>query len=440
MIKKQNQRLLKIIVPVFATLAGVIAYIAFKTKKVPTPIVQWKEFDDPGAVPLDAVFCNGLEGVYRIVDGQDFFGERAVLKCSYTVEGRDTVYQLSFFCENNGSYLVCEARRKDDQVLMKGSWRQLKNRQLGTVKLQVSSADGSPGFQDNGSGRAMNSLAIHGYFGEKDKAPLKPVSFRYERPLKQKNDFAIIGHRGGARNVDFLPVSENSLEMFKMAAQLGANGVEIDVRLSKEGVPVIFHDSFLSLHTVKGKAFSPSLADHTLSELKALELKKGGSIATLEEALATILYQTPLEIIWLDIKYSGNQEPVRRLQQEYLHKAENARRKLNIYMGLPSEKILKDFQQLADHKKLPSLVELEPEFVEKVEAAVWAPQYTKGLQKEAVAEMHRKGKKVFVWSLDNKAMVDFYMNEGRFDGIVTNEPPVVAYYYYATDEDKVSAQ
>ena len=91
MIKKQHQRLLKIIIPVFATLAGVIAYIAFKTKKVPTPIVRWKEFDDPGAVPLEAVFCKGLEGVYRIVDGHDFFGERAVLKCSYTVEGKDTV-------------------------------------------------------------------------------------------------------------------------------------------------------------------------------------------------------------------------------------------------------------------------------------------------------------------------------------------------------------
>jgi glycerophosphoryl diester phosphodiesterase len=48
---------------------------------------------------------------------------------------------------------------------------------------------------------------------------------------------AIISHRGCAPNAP-----ENSLAGIRMAAELGADGVEIDVRRAVDGVPVVFHD------------------------------------------------------------------------------------------------------------------------------------------------------------------------------------------------------
>src|SRR5688500_3485899 len=47
----------------------------------------------------------------------------------------------------------------------------------------------------------------------------------------------IIGHRGASA---YAP--ENTIAAIKMALDVGADGVEFDVRLAKDGVPVVFHD------------------------------------------------------------------------------------------------------------------------------------------------------------------------------------------------------
>ncbi|MGI6200312.1 MAG: glycerophosphodiester phosphodiesterase [Christensenellales bacterium] len=47
-------------------------------------------------------------------------------------------------------------------------------------------------------------------------------------------------HRGAS---DFAP--ENTLSAFYLGLQQGANGIETDVRLSRDGVPVLFHDDTL---------------------------------------------------------------------------------------------------------------------------------------------------------------------------------------------------
>lgn len=58
----------------------------------------------------------------------------------------------------------------------------------------------------------------------------------------QKNGFLplIIAHRGASALAP-----ENTLTAFRQAIEAGANGIEFDVRISKDGVPVVFHDSTL---------------------------------------------------------------------------------------------------------------------------------------------------------------------------------------------------
>ncbi len=50
----------------------------------------------------------------------------------------------------------------------------------------------------------------------------------------------IIAHRGASAEAP-----ENTLEALALAGRQGADGVEVDVRLSKDGVPVIIHDETL---------------------------------------------------------------------------------------------------------------------------------------------------------------------------------------------------
>ena len=92
----------------------------------------------------------------------------------------------------------------------------------------------------------------------------------------------IWAHRGAA---GYAP--ENTLEAFSLAAQMGADGVELDVQLSKDGQIVVCHDEKLN-RTSNGKGW---LRDFTLEELKQLDFSGGDvkyagvQIPTLEEVL-----------------------------------------------------------------------------------------------------------------------------------------------------------
>lgn len=87
---------------------------------------------------------------------------------------------------------------------------------------------------------------------------------------------AVFGHRG-ARAVK----TENTLEAFEYACQSGIKWIELDVMLTKDNIPVVFHDETLNrLSKTKGR-----LDSFTLEELKPVILKGGEKIPTLEEVI-----------------------------------------------------------------------------------------------------------------------------------------------------------
>ena len=72
----------------------------------------------------------------------------------------------------------------------------------------------------------------------------------------------IIGHRGCA---GYAP--ENTLEGIHTAADMGIEWVEFDVKLTKDQVPILFHDETLDRTTNS----SGEVKDLTLSEIKELD-------------------------------------------------------------------------------------------------------------------------------------------------------------------------
>lgn len=88
----------------------------------------------------------------------------------------------------------------------------------------------------------------------------------------------IIAHRGASY---FEP--ENTLRSVKKAIELGADWVEVDVRISRDGELVIMHDSHLERTTNGGGL----LEEKTLNELKKLDAGKGEEIPTLKEVIDT---------------------------------------------------------------------------------------------------------------------------------------------------------
>ena len=66
---------------------------------------------------------------------------------------------------------------------------------------------------------------------------------------KKVSSTMLIGHRGLGKNMTSnksLQLGENTLQSFIAAANLGANYVEFDVQLTKDHVPVIYHDFLVS--------------------------------------------------------------------------------------------------------------------------------------------------------------------------------------------------
>lgn len=67
----------------------------------------------------------------------------------------------------------------------------------------------------------------------------------------------IIGHRGASA-----VALENTIDAFEAAIAAGADGIEFDVRLSSDGVPVIIHDDTLSrTHGVRRRVVDLSAAE-----------------------------------------------------------------------------------------------------------------------------------------------------------------------------------
>jgi len=103
----------------------------------------------------------------------------------------------------------------------------------------------------------------------------------------------IVAHRGVADGVP-----ENTLAAFERALDLGADAIELDVRLSKDRVPVVFHNFYLDGKT---EASGPIFA-HTFAQLRELELLGGGEspegrrIPTLSEVLEAFAGRLGLEI------------------------------------------------------------------------------------------------------------------------------------------------
>lgn len=104
---------------------------------------------------------------------------------------------------------------------------------------------------------------------------------------------------------------ENTLAGVRAALALGADAMEIDVRLTRDGVPVLLHDSTVD-RTTDGEGRLDDLSLRQARRLDAgdgnvLSLSKGGRIPTLREVLDEVAGRM---LVVLEIKAADIEEPV----------------------------------------------------------------------------------------------------------------------------------
>ncbi|MEA5457943.1 glycerophosphodiester phosphodiesterase [Arcicella sp. LKC2W] len=377
--------------------------------------------------PLSATSKQKMEGIYKVTKGRAVFGDTLILKWN-------NQNNLSIFGGVNGLYAVTKGVKKDSSIYVYGYWRYALNSETGGFNLQLNPSDGSNVILSQNQARVPN-LIVKGSYGFGNNSAKEEFEMVFVKPFSQKvlkDDFHILAHRSGGRTSDLLSISENTLEMIGVTENFGSTGIEIDVRLTKDNVPVLYHDEDINIRLTKKSPLNGPISDYTFAEIsRFIRLVNGEKIPTLEDALLKVVDSTRLNVVWLDMKSVNNaMAKVIPIQQKMLERAKQKNRDLSIYIGLPEQQVLDFFKTYPSYQTIPSLCELTVDDVTNINAKVWAPRWTLGLLTSDINTMHAQNRKVFCWTLDNEGFIKKYIREGDFDGILTNYPTIVSYYHY----------
>lgn len=236
----------------------------------------------------------------------------------------------------------------------------------------------------------------------------------------------IVAHRGASEDAP-----ENTLAAFDLAWQQGADGVEADFRLTRDGRIVCLHDAT----TGRTAGIDMNVAETSCADLKQLDVGiwkgarwLGERIPTLEEVLDRLPSGKSL---FIELK-SGPEiiEPLRRILEVGVVPAGRLR-----LLAFDPELIASLKEQLPNMR-----VCLNVDYRWILSGLSWSPSRTEILatleqcgadglssrdisllDEQFIAELHQSGKEVHVWTVDSARTAEQYQNIG-IDSIMTNLP------------------
>jgi len=227
----------------------------------------------------------------------------------------------------------------------------------------------------------------------------------------------IYAHRGASA---YAP--ENTLEAFQLAIDMGADGIELDVHLSKDDQLVVIHDSTVD-RTTNGTG---RVQDFTVAELKALDASNGmaafagTTIPTLAEVYDLVRPHGIL--VNIEIKTDENFYP--GIEAKYL--------KLEREKGMVGKTLYSSF----NHYTIAALRQMDPDvqlgllymsglfepwrYARQVKAQFIHPFYASILLPGLVEDCLANGIGINAWTIDDPGIMQQCLNFGI--GIITNKP------------------
>lgn len=212
-------------------------------------------------------------------------------------------------------------------------------------------------------------------------------------------DATIIGHRGARGH------PENTIPSFELALELGADGVELDVRQSGDGQLVVVHSSVVGSHAVKWTPYA-----------LFRELGDGYQVPLLEEVLKRFCGRTFLDI---ELKEPGFEEAAIQLIQQHAQ--------VDDFMisGFHTE-MLNRVHELLPKVRLGFIYNRTQDEESRHNSPIdfVIPQFRLA-SRELIAEIHDEGLEVFAWTVNEESEMRRLLALG-VDGIITDEPARLA--------------
>lgn len=234
----------------------------------------------------------------------------------------------------------------------------------------------------------------------------------------------IVAHRGASRDAP-----ENTLPAFRLAWEQGADAIEGDFHLSKDGKIVCIHDR----NTEKVSGINWVVRDTTLAELRQLDVGKhhsaeyeGIGIPTLSEVFATV---PEGKKIYVEIKSGPSLVPklLEEIEQSKLHNEQIVVISFdkNVIQAIKSEAPqfkaywLSSFKETRSGKKVPS-AKTVLNTLKKTRADGFSSNKD-GVSEALIEKIREKGFEYHVWTVDDPETAHRFRNWGALS-ITTNVP------------------
>ena len=171
----------------------------------------------------------------------------------------------------------------------------------------------------------------------------------------------VIGHRGygptyhlsGSNSVR-QAFPENSLDAFSDVLDRGAEGLELDVQLTKDGIPVALHAATIHEYVLQNLPANKTIQDYTFDEIKNLDIGGGHKIPKIEDVIdllsTHVKNHDPDCTINLDIKDPNSLKPLLAILEDTFYR--NALRPENVFICSYDWDVLRQARSLSSDVQL----------------------------------------------------------------------------------------
>jgi len=233
---------------------------------------------------------------------------------------------------------------------------------------------------------------------------------------------AIFAHRGETTRYP-----ENTLEAFSAAVEMGADGIELDVQLSKDGEIVVAHDSCLE----RVSDGTGHVNDHTLKELKSLDFSKTlpGKVCRIP-TLSEVFSLVRPSALSINVELKNTERLYPELPQKLLALAKEYEMEERVIYSSFNHYSLMHIKKLNPAAKIGLLYEfgmIDPwVYANYVKAdAIHPHYYVIAALPETLKHCHDNGLMVNVWTVDDPDAIKFMLKCG-VDTIITDKPDIAA--------------
>lgn len=216
---------------------------------------------------------------------------------------------------------------------------------------------------------------------------------------------------------------ENTILAFEKALEFGANGIETDVQMTKDGILVLMHDEMVN-RTTDGIGF---VKDYTFSEIKKLDAGSYFSKEYVNEKVPSVeelLLMVKGKNIILNFEIKNNIIEYQKIEEKLLD--------IIYRYGMQRNVIISSFNHysMVKIKKLSSEIKTGLLYMENlycpskyakyVGAEALHPYYY-SLDKEIVKEVKQEGILINTFTVNDTNYMKYLIELG-VDGIITNYP------------------